>query len=106
MTKETVDKAAKLFTEGYNAREIGDILGYSDTAIAYNLKARFRKGLVSARNDVTEAWRKDHRKMIILAEVMDIKPIAIQTENGTEYAIQTSKGTYSITYDQYVEFKA
>lgn len=44
--------------------------------------------------------------MIILAEVMDIKPIAIQTENGTEYAIQTSIGTYPITYDKYMELKA
>ena len=103
MTKETVDKAAKLFTEGYNAREIGDILGYSDTAIAYNLKERFRKGLVSARSDATKALRKEHRKLMILTEVMDIKPIAIQTENGTQYVIQTNKGTYLITYDQYVE---
>lgn len=106
MTKETVDKAAELFTEGRSAREIGDILGYSETAIAYNLKARFRKDLVSSRRDIAAMWKKEHKKLETLTEALGINPIVIQTDKGTEYAIRTTGGTYSITYEQYMALTA
>lgn len=101
MTNSMIDKAAELFRDGHSAKEIGDLMGYSETVIAYNLKNYFGKGLIEARHDVIDLWRKDHEKVKIIMDVLQIQPIVIDSDGQRKYGIRTADGIYLITYAQY-----